>query len=377
MEKTGLLLDPYFSATKAKWIMDNIAGVREKVKNKKILLGTMDSWLIWKMTGGKINATDYTNASRTLLFNINTLEWDEELLGLFGISRDIIPQIKSSDDIFGQTYKGLFSGRAIPISGVIGDSQGALFGQNCFEPGMLKATYGTGSSVMMYTGDKLIKSKKGVASVLAWGIGGKVDYALEGIVICTGDTLNWFKDNLGLIEDFDGINDSAENLEHNEGVYLVPAFVGLGVPYWDMKAKAAIIGLSRKSNKDHFIRAALEAAAYQIKDAVDLMGSESKIKPLELYADGGLTRSRFMMQFQADMLGIPVIKTEILDLSLMGSAYLAGLAAGIWKDTGDIKKLRRSSQVFDPGMKNDIRDKYYQGWQEAVKKTLTTGIEDS
>ena len=373
MDKTGLVLDPYFSSTKIKWIFDNIDGVKEDAAKGKLLAGTIDSWIIWNLSGRKTFATDYTNASRTMLFNIRELKWDKELLEIFKIPENMLAEIKSSDDIFGETAKGELFDIEIPISGVIGDSQGALFGQNCFEPGMIKATYGTGSSVMMFTG-KYIESKKGLVTSIAWGIGGKVEYVIEGILICTGDTLNWLKDELKLINSFREADIISEKIVDNEGVYLVPAFLGLGIPYWDTDAKAAIIGMSRKSTKDNIIRAAIESIAYQIKDAVDLMSEETKIKNKEVRADGGLTKSKVFMQFQADMLGVEVVKTEVEDLSLMGSVYLAGLGSGIWKDFTEIKKLRKQDAVYKPQMKNSTRDEKYRGWKAAVKRVLTVNI---
>lgn len=369
--KTGLLLDPYFSSTKIKWILDNVEGALDKSRRGELMMGTIDSWLVWKLTGGMVHVTDFTNASRTMLYNIKTLEWDKQLLDIFGIDHRMLPEVKSSDEIFGSIKKGIIFDLEIPISGVIGDSQGALFGQNCFEPGMIKATYGTGTSVMMYAGKQFVKAEKGLAVSIAWGRGGSVDYALEGIIISTGDTLNWLKDNLGIIEDFDQVDAMAENLTDNESVYLVPAFAGIGVPYWDMEARGAVLGLSRKSNKNNLVRAALESTAYQVMDAIGLMKKGSGIKPVRLNADGGLTLSSFMMQFQADMLGFEVVTTKVSDLSLMGSVYLAGLAVGIWENTEQIKSLRKGDKIFTPKMKKETKKKYYNGWKAAVKKVLT------
>jgi len=352
-DQTGLPLDPYFSS------------------KGELMMGTIDSWLVWKLTGDMVHVTDFTNASRTMLYNIKTLEWDKQLLDIFGIDHRMLPEVKSSDEIFGSTKKGIIFDMEIPISGVIGDSQGALFGQNCFEPGMIKATYGTGTSVMMYAGKQFVKTEKGLAVSIAWGRAGSVEYALEGIIISTGDTLNWLKDNLGIIEDFDQVDTMAKNLIDNENVYLVPAFAGMGVPYWDMEARAAVLGLSRKSNKDNLVRAALESTAYQVMDAVELMKKGSGIKPIRLNADGGLTQSSFMMQFQADILGFKVATTEVSDLSLMGSVYLAGLAVGIWENTEQIKSLRKRDNIFTPKMNKDLKKKYYNGWKAAVKKVLT------
>jgi glycerol kinase len=370
-DKTGLPMDPYFSSTKIKWILDNVEGALTKSRRGELMLGTIDTWLIWKLTGNKVHATDFTNASRTMLYNIKTLEWDRQLLDLFGIDPGMLPEVKSSDEIFGFIKKGIIFDLEIPISGVIGDSQGALFGQNCFESGMIKATYGTGTSVMMYTGKQFVKAEKGLAVSIAWGMHGSVDYALEGIVISSGDTLNWLKDNLGIIEDFNQVDGMAEDLADNENVYLVPAFGGMGVPYWDMDARAAVLGLSKKSNKNNLVRAALESTAYQVLDAVELMKKESGIKPIRLNADGGLTLSSFMMQFQADMLGFKIATTKVSDLSLMGSVYLAGLGMGIWDNTEQIKSLKKGDKIFTPKMKKNLKKKYYSGWKAAVNKVLT------
>ncbi len=369
-EKTGLLIDPYFSASKVKWIFDNVTGVAEKAKAGEILMGTIDCWLIWKLTGGRVHSTDYTNASRTLLFNIKTLDWDRELLSIFDIPENILPEVRASDAQFGYTMKdGLFN-KSIPITGVIGDSQGALFGQNCFEPGMLKTTFGTGSSVMMYTGDELFRLKSGLVTSIAWGIGDKIYYAVEGIIHSTGDTINWIVENLGIAKDFREVDRKAQNLPDNEGVYLIPAFFGLGIPYWNMDARAAIVGLTRKSNKSNISRAAIESVAYQVKDAVEQIKAETGIKPVELRADGGLTNSGIFMQFLADMLDFSVVSTDVSDLSMMGSAYIAGLSTGIWKDLEDIERLRKASSSFEPSMSKSRREELYDGWQKAVERVL-------
>lgn len=370
-QKTGLLLDPYFSGTKVKWILDNVEGAREKARSGRLLMGTVDSWLVWKLTGGKVHSTDYTNASRTLLFNIRTLQWDEELLELFEIPGGMLPAIKSSDDIAGFTSTEELFDAEIPISGIIGDSQGALFGQNCFEPGMVKATYGTGSSIMMNIGEQFTEAGSGLVTSVAWGISGRVEYVLEGIVHCTGDALKWVKDNLGLFDSFEEARAMANSLKSNDGVYMVPAFVGLGIPYWDSGARAAVVGLSRGSEKEHIVRAAIEATAYQIRDAVDRMETESGIRPKELRVDGGPTKDAFLMQFQADMLNLKVVSTEIAELSSMGSVYLAGLAVGLWKDKEEIKRLRKESGRYFPSMDEATRESLYDGWKTAVKRVLT------
>jgi glycerol kinase len=369
--KTGLMVDSYFSATKVKWILDNVKGAREKADRGELLFGNIDGWLIWKLTGGKIHATDYTNASRTLLFNIKTLKWDRELLLIFDIPESMLPEIKYSDDIFGSTKIGELFEVSLPISGVIGDSQGALFGQQCFEVGMAKATYGTGSSVLMNIGKSYIEPKNGLVTAIAWGMDGKVEYALEGIIHCTGDTIKWVKENLGLFQDFSDLEQMINSVNDNEGVYVVPAFTGLGIPYWDTYARAAISGISRSSNKNHVVRAAVQSIAYQIRDAVEVIQAESSIPLKELRVDGGPTGNRFLMQFQADMLKANVAKAAIAELSSMGSVYLAGLGIGMWKSKEEIKALRRASEVYVPMMEEKLREKYYNGWKAAVKRILT------
>lgn len=366
--KTGLMLDSYFSATKVKWILDNVHGAREKAKRGELLFGNIDSWLIWKLTKGKVHATDYTNASRTLLFNIKTLKWDDELLDIFEIPKSMLPEVKSSNDLFGSTELG--QDVTVPISGVIGDSQGALFGQQCVEDGMAKATYGTGSSVLMNVGDKLIESKNGLVTAIAWAIDGKVQYALEGIINCSGDTLKWVKDNLGVFNSFSEVEPMINSIDDNEGVYIVPAFTGLGIPYWDPHAKAAIVGMTRGSNKNHVVRAAVESIAYQIRDAVDVIGLESGITLKELRVDGGATDNRFLMQFQADILGTNVVKAPVAELSVMGSVYLAGLGVGIWESKDEIKMLRKDAMTYIPKMNENLRKKYYSGWKTAVNRVL-------
>ncbi|KZL90967.1 glycerol kinase GlpK [Clostridium magnum] len=370
-DKTGLMLDPYFSATKVKWILDNVKGAREKANRGELLFGNIDGWLIWKLTGGKIHATDYTNASRTLLFNIKTLQWDKDLLHIFDIPESMLPKIKFSDDIFGSTKIGELFNISLPISGIIGDSQGALFGQQCFEVGMAKATYGTGSSVLMNIGKSYIEPKSGLVTAVAWGVGGKVEYALEGIIHCTGDAIKWVKENLGLFQDFSQMNQMISSVKDNEGVYVIPAFTGLGIPYWDTYARAAISGMSRGSNKNHVVRAAVESIAYQIRDAVEVIQDESSIPLRELRVDGGPTGNKFLMQFQADILKVNVAKAAIAELSSMGSVYIAGLAVGVWKSKEEIKALRKASEVYVPMMEEKLRKQYYSGWKTAVKRILT------
>ncbi|MDG5789631.1 glycerol kinase GlpK [Evansella sp. AB-P1] len=365
--KTGLTLDPYFSATKVKWILENVDGVKEKAANGKLLLGTIDSWLIWKLTDGKVHATDYTNASRTLLFNIHTLDWDEELLAVFSINKSMLPQVKDSNANFGMVEDDDLL--QLPISGVIGDSQGALFGQKCFEIGMAKATYGTGTSVLLHTGN-LVDAHNGLVTSIAWGIDSKIEYALEGIIHTSGDVMKWIKEDLGLFSDYNEVEKLASSLTDNQGVYLIPAFVGLGAPYWDPYARAAIMGMSRNTTKAHIVRAGLESIAYQVKNVVELMEKESHINIKELKVDGGATKNSFLMQFQADMLDTNVVASNISELSAMGSGYLAGLGIGMWSSTDEISKLNRDNEIYRPLVSEKVRIKNYQGWQQSVSRVL-------
>jgi glycerol kinase len=367
--KTGLKADPYFSASKVKWIMDHVNGARDRAKQGKLLLGTIDSWLIWKLTSGKVHATDYSNASRTLLFNIHTLQWDDELLELFDIPKEILPRVRDSNAIYGVTEDPTLPFSKLPISGVIGDSQGALFGQKCFEPGMAKATYGTGTSVLMQTGE-MVEGTNGLVTSIAWGLSGKVSYALEGIINSTGDTIKWLKDQMELIDDIDEAELLASSLSDNEGVYLVPAFVGLGAPYWKPYSRAAIMGMSRSTGKRHIVRAALESITYQVKDVIEIMQSESNIHIKSVRVDGGATSNRFLMQYQADMLDIDVIASKVVELSSMGSIYLAGLGVGIWKTTDEIYDLNQENELYQPLITNDERDRYYHGWRQSVNSVL-------
>jgi glycerol kinase len=370
-DRTGLLLDPYFSATKVKWILENGGSpFIGQAQAGKLLMGTIDTWLIWKLTGGKVHGTDYTNASRTLLFNIKTLQWDDDLLNIFNIPKTMMAEIKSSNATFGYTEAGELFPHSIPISGVIGDSQAALFGQNCFEPGSVKATYGTGSSVLMNIGSEYKVVGNGLVTSIAWVIDGKVEYVLEGIVHCSGDSLKWLKDELGIFTDFSKLQSIAESIEDNEGVYMVPAFVGLGIPYWDADSRAAILGMSRRTGKQHIIRAALESIVYQIKDAIETMQAESGIYIKELRVDGGPTENSFLMQFQADMLNIQVARTKVAELSVMGAVYMAGLGIGIWNRM-DLEKLRQVGECYTPMMEGYVREQYYQEWKGAVARVLT------
>lgn len=369
--KTGLLIDPYFSATGLKWIMDNVDAARDKAAAGTLAFGTMDSWLIYKLTGGKVHATDYSNASRTMLYNIYDLQWDQELLDLMGLRDSMAPEVKSSDAVFGYTESsGLFD-RPIPITGVMGDSHAALFGQSCFQRGMAKATYGTGSSIMMNIGQQPLKSPAGLVTSIGWGCRGEVDYVFEGNIHCTGDTLSWLVHDLELIPDAPSSERLALSVPDSNGVYFVPAFVGLGAPYWDNNARASISGMSRSTRKAHLVRAALEAIAYQIKDLIDLMAAGSCGDLEELRVDGGPTCNDFLMQFQADMLHSPVVRTKVEEVSALGVALMAGLSIGFWKDVSDLSSLRKIDKVFHACMDDAQRGQCYQGWQEAVEKVLT------
>ena len=369
-KKTGLIIDPYFSASKLCWIMNNIPGLKEKAINGDLLLGTMDTWLIWKLTGGKVHATDHSNASRTMLFNINTLEWDEELVKLFGLDISMFPQIKFSDEVFGNTASSLQPGRELPIAGVIGDSHGALFGQLCFDTGMTKATYGTGSSVMMNIGRSPMEAPEGLVTSVGFGRNKTIDYVFEGNIHCTGDTINWLVNELKLIPSAGEAEKIALGVKDSGGVYFVPAFVGLGAPYWKNEARACISQISRDTTRGNIVRAALESIAYQIRDLTDLMIEHSGIELKELRVDGGPTRNDFLMQFQADMLQKPVARTCIEEISALGSAFLAGLAAGIWSGMEEIKKLRIVDKVYRNAMPAQERERLYSGWEKAVKRTL-------
>jgi glycerol kinase len=368
-KKTGLVIDPYFSASKLRWIIKNVPKAERNAKAGDLLLGTIDSWLLWKLTGGKVHATDYSNACRTMLFNINTLEWDPELIELFGLHKSMFPEVRFSDELFGYTAPGIVLGSSLPISGLIGDSHGALFGQNCFEPGMGKATYGTGSSIMMNIGTKALNPPEGLVTSIGFGCNKKIDYVFEGNIHCTGDTLNWLKNEIGLISDTAEIEPLATSVNDNNGVYLVPAFVGLGAPYWDNKARASISGMPRNTKKAHIIRAALESIAYQVKDLVDLMDNEGQIRLKQLNADGGPTRNNFLMQFQADMIGGKIIRSGIEEVSALGATFLAGLAFGFWENLETIKDLKHTDRVFESEMPAAETEKLHAGWKKAIERT--------
>lgn len=369
-ENTGLLIDAYFSGTKIKWILDNVEGAREKAERGELLFGTVDTWLIWKLTNGKVHATDYTNASRTMIYNIKKLEWDEKLLNILGIPKSMLPEVKNSSDTYGYANLGGKGGHRIPIAGVIGDQHGALFGQACFEPGECKNTYGTGCFLLMNTGDKMVRSKNGLLTTIAVGLDGKVQYALEGSIFMGGASVQWLRDELRLVGEARDTEYFARKVEDSAGVYVVPAFVGLGAPYWDMYARGAIVGLTRGANKNHIIRATLESIAYQTRDVLEAMQEDSGICLTHLKVDGGATANNFIMEFQADILGTSVRRPTTLETTALGAAYLAGLAVGFWESKEEIREQWNLGKEFIPMMDDETREKKYKGWKKAVTRAL-------
>jgi len=371
-EKTGLIVDPYFSASKLRWLINHAKGAKESARKGDLLLGTIDSWLLWKLTDGKVHATDFSNACRTMLFNINTLKWDEELIGLFDLYPSMFPEVKYSDQIFGYTEPKVVFNEPVAIAGLLGDSHAALFGQNCFESGMAKATYGTGSSIMMNIGNEPLAAPAGLVTSIGYGRAGKIDYVFEGNIHCTGDTINWLVNDAELISDAAESEQLALSVADNNQVYFVPAFVGLGAPYWDNKARASISGMSRNTKKAHIVRAALESIAYQIKDLTDLMVEKTTIPFVEMRVDGGPTRNNFLMQFQSDMLRKEVVISNIEEISALGASFMAGLACGLWKDLDEIKALRKTDKTLHPVMPASEVGKLYAGWKLAVKRVRLT-----
>ncbi|WP_244402151.1 glycerol kinase GlpK [Parageobacillus sp. KH3-4] len=369
-EKTGLLIDPYFSGTKVKWILDNVEGAREKAEKGDLLFGTVDTWLIWKLSGGRAHVTDYSNASRTLLFNIHTLQWDEEILTILGIPKSMLPEVRPSSEVYAKTIPHHFFGVEVPIAGAAGDQQAALFGQACFEEGMAKNTYGTGCFMLMNTGGKAVQSKHGLLTTIAWGIDGKVEYALEGSIFVAGSAIQWLRDGLRMIKQASDSETYAEKVDSTDGVYVVPAFVGLGTPYWDSDVRGAVFGLTRGTTKEHFIRATLESLAYQTKDVLTAMEADSGIALKTLRVDGGAVKNNFLMQFQSDMLGVPVERPVINETTALGAAYLAGLAVGYWKDRKEIATQWQLERQFEPKMAKEKQEKLYDGWKKAVKAAI-------
>ena len=371
-EKTGLKVDAYFSGTKIRWILENVPGAREKAENGDLLFGTVDTWLIWNLTRGKAHVTDYSNASRTMLFNIHTLQWDDEILELLDIPKCMLPEVRPSSEVYGETDYTLF-GDGIKIAGAAGDQQAALFGQTCFKPGEAKNTYGTGCFLLMNTGEAPVTSTNGLVTTIAWGLNGKVEYALEGSIFVAGAAIQWLRDEMGLVENSPASERYARMVEDTNGVYMVPAFVGLGAPYWDPYARGAIVGLTRGANRNHVIRATLESLAYQTWDVLHAMEADSGIRLDSLKVDGGACANDFLMQFQADMIRAEVRRPVCIETTAMGAAYLAGLAVGYWRSQEDVKSNWQVSGSFVPQMDAKLAKEKLDGWHAAVKMLRTPG----
>jgi glycerol kinase len=369
-EKTGLLIDAYFSGTKVKWILDNVEGAREKAEQGKLLFGTMDTWLIWKLSGGKAHVTDYSNASRTLMYNIHELKWDDELLEILNVPKSMLPEVRPSSEVYANTVAYHFFGKEIPIAGVAGDQQAALFGQACFSEGMAKNTYGTGCFMLMNTGEKAVRSENGLLTTIAWGINGKVEYALEGSIFVAGSAIQWLRDGLRMIKDAKDSEGYATKVASTDGVYVVPAFVGLGTPYWDSDVRGAIFGITRGTSKEHFIRATLESLAYQTKDVLSAMEADSGIELKTLRVDGGAVKNNFLMEFQSDLLNVPVERPTVNETTALGAAYLAGLAVEFWESQEEISTQWAIDKKFAPKMEEENRSSLYNGWKKAVNATM-------
>ena len=368
-EKTGLLIDAYFSGTKLRWILENVPGVRERAERGELLFGTVDTWLIWNLSGGKLHVTDYSNASRTMMFNIHTLEWDQQILDLLGIPACMLPEVMPSSCVYGPSNPALF-GTEIPIAGAAGDQQAALFGQACFHPGEAKNTYGTGGFLLMNTGTEAKRSSNGLITTIAWGYGGTVEYALEGSVFVAGAAIQWLRDEVKLIESAPDSEYFANKVKDTNGCYLVPAFVGLGAPYWDPYARGCLVGLTRGVNQAHIIRATLESLAYQSYDVLKAMEQDSGITLSSLNVDGGACANNFLMQFQSDIIDVPVFRPQCVETTAAGAAYLAGLAVGYWKDREDVSRNRSIDRTFHPSMDSDTRNVLLRGWHAAVELSI-------
>ena len=375
-DKTGLILDAYFSATKIKWILDNVEGAREKAENGELLFGTVDTWLIWNLTRGKVHVTDYTNAARTMLYNIKELKWDDEILEILDIPKSMLPDVKPSSYVYGHTDEGMLSGAQIPIAGCAGDQQAALFGQTCFEEGSAKNTYGTGCFMLMNTGENIVESKHGLLTTIAWGVDGKVEYALEGSIFIGGASIQWLRDELRVLYDAKQSEFYANSVKDTNGVYVVPAFAGLGAPYWDMYARGAIMGLTRGANRAHLVRATLESIAYQVKDVLNAMQEDSGLKLKDLRVDGGASSNNFLMQFQSDILDVNIDRPKVVETTALGAAYLAGLAVEFYNNKDEIKKSWIIDREFIPNMSDDKRNLLYKGWKKAVSRSLLWAKED-
>lgn len=373
-QKTGLLIDPYFSATKVKWILDHVEGARDRAERGELLFGTIDSWLIWKLSGGTAHVTDYSNASRTMMYNIHELEWDQEILDLLDIPRAMLPEVRGSSEVYAHTVPYHFFGSEVPIAGAAGDQQAALFGQACYEEGAIKNTYGTGCFMLMNTGERAIHSQHGLITTIAWGIDGKIEYALEGSIFVAGSAIQWLRDGLRMIKDSKDSELYSSRVDSTDGVYLVPAFVGLGSPYWDSEVRGAVFGLTRGTSKEHFIRATLESLAYQTRDVLNAMQQDSGNPLAKLRVDGGAVKNNLLMQFQSDILGAPVERPVISETTALGAAYLAGLAVGFWSSREEICEQWASERIFEPGMAEEQRERLYAGWQKAVEAAMVFKI---
>lgn len=367
LAKTGLVIDSYFSATKVKWILDHIEGSRERARKGELLFGTINTWLLWKLTVGKVHATDYSNASRTMMYNIYDLKWDQEILDLLDIPIEMLPEVRSSSEVYGNAVSEVFFETAVPIAGMAGDQQAALFGQTAFEKGMVKNTYGTGAFIIMNTGEEPIKSSNGLLTTLAYGINGKVYYALEGSIFVAGSAIQWLRDGMRMFRQSPESEEFANKVDSTGNVYVVPAFTGLGAPHWDQDVRGAVFGLTLGTTKEHFIRATLESLAYQTRDVLDTMVSDSGIEIPLLRVDGGAAMNDFLMQFQADILNVTIERSKVSETTALGAAYLAGLATGFWKNQTEIKKYWEKDATFEPKISEEIREDLYAGWRNAVE----------
>lgn len=370
-KKTGLIIDAYFSATKVRWILDHVEGAQERAENGELLFGTIDSWLTWKLTDGLVHVTDYSNASRTMMFNLHELDWDQEILDLLTIPKVMLPKAVSNSEIYGYTQGFHFYGSEVPISGMAGDQQAALFGQMAFEPGMVKNTYGTGSFIVMNTGETPQLSENNLLTTIGYGINGKVYYALEGSIFVAGSSIQWLRDGLKMLEKSSDSEEAARHATNQDEVYVVPAFVGLGAPYWDQEARGSMFGLTRGTTKNDIIKATLQSIAYQVKDIVDTMQQDTNIKIPVLKVDGGAANNSYLMQFQSDILDTPIQRAHDLETTALGAAFLAGLAVGYWKDTDEIREFYEAGKLFEPEMNTEKREKLYSGWKQAVAATRT------
>ncbi len=368
-DRTGLVLDPYFSGTKVRWILDHVDGARARAEAGELAFGTIDSWLIWNLTGGQTHVTDVTNASRTLMYNIKTLSWDDELLRILGVPKALLPEVRSSSEVYAETAPAVFEA-AIPIAGIAGDQQAALFGQQCTEPGMVKNTYGTGCFMLMNTGSEPVASKNNLLTTIAWQVNGKTTYALEGSVFVAGAVVQWLRDGLGIIDKASDVEALAQTVDGNDGVYMVPAFTGLGAPHWDPYARGTVVGITRGTTAGHFARASLESIAYQTADVIKAMQADSGVSVKQLRVDGGATANNFLMEFQSDVLGVPVVRPTVLETTALGAAYLAGLAVGCWRDTSELAEQWQIDRIFEPQMAAAEVDTLLAGWEKALGRSF-------